>query len=312
MENNFSLQDICDTALACNTRNIYIFAHEKHDGDAKGSSLALVEYFKDKGFNSNYIITTKDTCLLHVFNFEVEVTECVNERFIALILDTSTSSNIENSAYLQAEKIFRIDHHNNGEIYGDFNIVREDASSTCEIISTMLDENEITSKMATYRYIGMYTDTGGIKYNLSENVFLQLAKLAKCGADTTRVIENMRFSTRNRKRIEGLVALRNKVFDTRGLIGSIIKNESRFDPISVARAVSTLTCLKGNLYFCACESASTKEVYVEIQSAQSSSIDVSQYAMKYTGGGGHFHKAGFTLKSIDELDKVIEDLKGLL
>ncbi len=311
MENNFSLKSICDTADYYGTKNIFMFSHKKHDGDAKGSALALVEYFQNKGYNSEYIITEKDTCLMHVFEIEVETTQSINEDFIAVCLDTSTSLNSENNMYEQAIKVFEIDHHKNGENFGDFSIKKE-ASSTCEIVASMLSENEITPKMATYLYIGMYTDTGGIKYNLSENVFLQFAKLIKCGADSTNIVENMRFATRNRKRIEGLVALRNKVFDTKGLIGSVIKNESRFDAISVARAVSTLTCIKGKLYFCACESASTKEVYIEIQSAQSSDIDVSKYARRYTGGGGHFHKAGFTLKNIDELDKVIEDLKKLL
>ena len=310
MENNFSLKDICDLAMDYGIKYIYIFSHKNHDGDAKGSSLALVEYFKNKGFNSKYIITGIDNCLLNVFDYIVEPTESISGDFIAVSVDTSASKNCENTLYLKAKKVFRIDHHNFSERFGDYNLICEEASSTCEIIASMLDEKDITPKMATYLYIGMYTDTGGFRFSISENLFLQLYKLVKCKADTNQLCDNMRYSNSTRKRIEGLVSLKHKSFGP-DIIGTIIRNEKSFNALSVARAVSVLTNLKAKIFFCACEDEKG-DIYMEIRSSQSSNIDISEYSKKYTGGGGHFHKGSFVLHSIDELYEVINDLKGLL
>lgn len=39
---------------------VYVFSHEYPDGDAIGSSLALVEVFRSIGFTSKYVITKEN------------------------------------------------------------------------------------------------------------------------------------------------------------------------------------------------------------------------------------------------------------
>ena len=64
--NNFLLkieQELKNTGI----KNIFVFSHQRHDGDAKGSPLALVTYFKNRGYNSKYIITPEYYLLLNIF-----------------------------------------------------------------------------------------------------------------------------------------------------------------------------------------------------------------------------------------------------
>ena len=309
MNNFFTLNDIIKCAKQKNINNIFLFSHIRHDGDAKGSALALVEYFKRLGFNSRYIITVEDFCLLDVFE-KVDITESINEKFIAVSVDTSTSMGNENTLYEKAEVIYKIDHHNDGELFGDYNYVVEGASSTCEIVSSMLEEKDISEKMATYLYAGIYTDTGGFKYSISENTFNELSKLLKCNANYSFVVNSLKYVSSSRKKIEGLVSYNHKYYAD-NIVGAIIrKYEHEHNALSVARAVNTLISINAKVFFCCCESK-TGEVFVELRSSQRSDIDVSQFAKKY-GGGGHIHAAGFTVNSIDEVYDIISKLENLI
>lgn len=309
MNNFFTLNDIIKYAKQKDINNIFLFSHIRHDGDAKGSALALVEYFKQKGFNSKYIITSEDFCLLDIFE-KVEVTESLDERFIAVSVDTSTKIGNENKLYEKAEIIYKIDHHNGGELFGDYNYVIEKASSTCEIISSMLEEEDISKKIATYLYSGIYTDTGGFKYSVSENTFVELSKLLKCGANYSFVVNSLKYVSSSRKKIEGLVSYNHKYY-ANDIVGAIIrKYEHEHNALSVARAVNTLISINAKVFFCCCESKNG-EVYVELRSSQKSGVDVSQFAKQY-GGGGHIHASGFIVNSIDEVYDIISKLENLI
>lgn len=309
MNNNFfTLEDVTQCAKQKNINNILLFSHIRHDGDAKGSALALVEYFTQKGFKSKYVVTTEDLCLLDIFP-KVEITEDIDERFIAISVDTSTKAGSENNIYTKAEIVYKIDHHNDGEFFGDYNYICEEASSTCEIVSSMIDEEDITEKMATYLYAGIHTDTGGFKYSISEKTFSELSKLLRCKANYSFIVNNLKYVSSSRKKIEGLVAYNHKYYNN-DIVGAIIrKHEHEYNALSVARAVNTLLSINAKVFFCCCESK-TGVVYVELRSSQNSNIDVNKLAKQY-GGGGHLHSAGFTIKSIDEVKDIISKIEDL-
>lgn len=310
-ENNyFSLNDIISEAILNETNNIFIFSHTRHDGDAKGSALALVEYFKNKGFNSKYVITDDDRCFINILG-SVEKTEALEESdFIAVSVDTATKDDCDNTLYENAIALYRIDHHKNAELFGDYNYVVEGASSTCEIISSMIDENDMTSVIATYLYLGIYTDTGGFKYTVNENTYTQLSKLLRCGADNKNINTSLKYTSSVRKRVEGFLAYNHKFYG-QDIVGATFKKDkhSVFDAKSVARAVNTLTNMRAKIFFCCCEDDDGK-VFVEIRSSQNSDIDVSKLAKEY-GISGHFHTASFMLNSFDEVDTLISKIRGL-
>lgn len=309
MDKQFTLEDIKLKACEMNIQRIYIFSHAKHDGDAKGAALALVEYFTQNGYNSKYIITAEDNCLLGVFP-KVETSCIKDEKFIAISVDTSIVSGNENDLYKKAEIIYKIDHHKDGDLFGDYNYIDDEASSTCEIVSSMILKDDITPKMATYLYTGIYTDTGGFKYGIRDVMFLQLSKLLKCKADYSFVVNNMKYISSSRKRIEGLVAYNHK-FYAKDVVGTIIrKYQHDFMALSVARAVNTLISINAKVFFCCCE-AKNGDVFVEIRSSLSSNIDVSKLAKKYGDGGGHVHSAGFKLKEFDEIYNILQEIEDL-
>ena len=309
MKNTF-IEKIFEEAKANNIKNIYIFAHRKHDLDAKCSALALVNFFVNNGYISKYIITSEDYLLTDIFG-KVEVTKWApTEEFIAVCVDSSTRAILENDFCFRAKKIFKIDHHKDGENYADYSLVMDNFSSTCEILSYIILDDCINNKMATILYTGIRSDTGGFSYSTSANTFIEVAKLLNKGADHLLVNRALNSVTLKRKKLEGIVYSHAKFYG-KDLLGAILCDCKDYSALSIARSVNGLTNVNAKVFFIIAQEK--ENVYVEIRSAATCDIDVSFIAKKY-GGGGHFHASGFCIKKdnknfiynfVDELKKLI-------
>lgn len=73
----------------------------------------------------------------------------------------------------------QFDHHISNDGFADENYVYPYRSSTCEILSEiLLDEDAVDSEMATLLYVGLSTDTGHFMHNnVTSAVFSLAAKL---------------------------------------------------------------------------------------------------------------------------------------
>ncbi len=302
-KNNF-LRKIERCARKRNIDTILLFSHKRHDGDAKGSALALKEYFSAKGYKTSYIIKNEDLCLNDIFGKQEICSYNIDERFIAVIVDCSNETVMEDDLYKKAEVSFKIDHHLYSKKFTDYNFVVEEATSTCEIIAGLIPEEMITPTMATFLYSGIFTDTQGFKYNCTADCFLKVSMLISKGAS---VSINTKFEKKssNRKRAEGIISHYHESYGN-NVIGSVIKKKF-YNAKAIVGGVNTLLELEGKVFFCAC-SDRDGEIWVQLRSSHKTSVDVAKIANKY-GGGGHFHAAGCNFKDWNVLEKIIEELK---
>lgn len=308
------LVEIVSKAKELNIDKIYVFSHEYPDGDAIGSSLALVECFRNLGFTSKYVITKENMCLKSIFG-EIETTTNVDgERFIAVICDTSTEDFCENDMHKKAEVTYKIDHHLNSERFADYNMIDNEAGATCQILAdSVIGEGFITPTMATYLYTGIYTDTGRFEFSLSKRLFLACAKLMNCGADVTLVTREVKKIGYFKSKMMGYI-LSNYTSYGDGIVGLIVKREecekNKFNAKSIAKSVNTLKDIDFSDVFFIASQDSSNTVYVELRSAETVDFDVCKIARNH-GGGGHFHASGFNLNSIREVHLFINELKEL-
>lgn len=306
---HYFLRRMIELAREYEIENIFLFSHVRQDGDAKASALTLVEYFKQKGFYSKYVIESEDFCLVDILGKVEKITteEMEDKPFIAVIVDTPKEKRIENNLYEKAEAVYLIDHHekDEDENFYDEAYIDSSAAATCEIIARMLKEEEksITPYMATLLYTGIYTDTVGFKYHMACETFELLALLMRREADTT-IAHYYDYKSSNRKRMEGLVSQYHECYGN-GIVGTMI-TKKRKNACSVAKAVTILMDMEGKIYFCACMDLEGT-IFVELRSSEQSSYNVATIAKKY-GGGGHFHASGF---QADKWDTVYEMLKQL-
>lgn len=205
-------------------RNIIITTHHKPDGDAMGSSLGLWHYLRSRGHHPVVITPTDYGHFLHWMPGNEEVVVFTEQKDQALqllencdtifCLDYSTlSRGNEIGAWIEKNRdgrcVVMMDHHLNPEVFDDFRIWDNHASSTCELVYRFIkgcgDESRVSPEMAECLYVGIMTDTGSFKFsNTTPEVHRIIAHLIERGA-IAEMIHNRLFDnfSENRTRFLG-------------------------------------------------------------------------------------------------------------
>ena len=184
--------------------NFLLVTHENPDGDAIGSSFAMLNYLKEAGKNVELLLPeqvapkyddfTQAPCRTYASGLD-----WANFDFI-IFLDTPIPKRAALSE-LNYNNIplpsLNIDHHPDNQNYARWNLVMPDAAAAAEILF-MLFKNaggKISQKTATLLMLGIIMDTGGLRFdNTSPKVLRHAAELLEHKADHHHIINNMFFS----------------------------------------------------------------------------------------------------------------------
>jgi bifunctional oligoribonuclease and PAP phosphatase NrnA len=180
-------------------RVFLITAHERPDGDAIGSELALCQMLKSLGkeavvYNQdrtpeNYLFLPGSDRIVH----ELPPLQSFDAAFI---LDCSELERVgrESSRIGTIPDLVNIDHHVSNGGFCDVRLIDPQASSTGELIFRLVREMDlaVTGEMATCLYTAILTDTGGFRYgNTRRGALLTAADLVGAGADPQWISENV-------------------------------------------------------------------------------------------------------------------------
>jgi len=210
-------------------RFFLITAHERLDGDALGSELAMYHMLRQMGkeatiYNQdvtpeNYMFFTGSDQITN----ELPPLESFDAAFI---LDCSELQRVGKEAAKIAAIpcLINIDHHFSNGGFCEAQLIDPRASSTGELICRLLAYMGIatTREMATCLYTAILTDTGGFRYgNTGRGTLLAAADLVAGGADPQWISENV-YETNAPARIRLLAAILPKLtIDEGGRVGSI-------------------------------------------------------------------------------------------
>jgi len=300
-------------SLLATPKKIVITTHQKPDGDAMGSSLALYNYLQPKGHHVR-VVTPTDFPLYfnwmpncdEVWNFEENPTlsnALVYEADIIFCLDFNDLSRIEpfNKAFEQTQaKIVLLDHHLYPKDFADFVLHDVKACSTCELVFRflqLLDSQYVPSKeVATCIYTGILTDTGSFSNGATNrNAFEITAKLLECGLDIVAVQEQLNQNGREEKLrfIGNALSRKLTVREDLGIAYILVdrKDAYRYNlqngdteglvnyPLSIAK-IKVAILIKQEAKMIKLSFRSKKEISVE------------EICRKYFEGGGHRNASG--------------------
>ena len=185
--------------------NFLIVTHENPDGDALGSSFALLQYLRGAGKNvelllpeqvpEKYTNFTPSGCLNYATGLD-----WANFDFV-IYLDTPIPRRAALS-YLNFKNIplpsLNIDHHPDNQNYARWNLVITEAAAAAEIIFKIFKADaggKITEEIASLLMLGIVMDTGCFRFdNTSPEVMRNAAELLELGADYHHIINEMFFS----------------------------------------------------------------------------------------------------------------------
>ncbi|MFN8284242.1 MAG: bifunctional oligoribonuclease/PAP phosphatase NrnA [Chitinophagales bacterium] len=327
MENIASLQE-----FLAEPKNIIITTHQKPDGDAMGSSLALYNYLIEFGHTIHVISPTE---FPHYFGYLPNCDNILNylenpslsqiaiaEADIIFCLDFNDLSRIEplNEFILKNEKakLVLIDHHLHPNINAEWQLHDVKASSTCELIYRFFevyDKDYVPTKdVAICLYTGILTDTGSFSNGATnKKVFEIAARLMDCGLNIIEVQEQLNQNGREEKlRFLGNALYRNMIIREDIGVGIIVvdkKDAYRFNlqtgdteglvnyPLTI-KDVKVAVLLK------------QEPKIIKLSFRSKGTISVEKICRENFEGGGHRNASGG--KSFLTIDETIEKILSIL
>ena len=109
-----------------------------------------------------------------------------------IIIDTADKERIGIAGELLNKDIntLVIDHHISNNKYGNINIVEPTASSACEVVYELLEDELISKNTAEALYTGMVHDSGVFKYQSTSKRTMEIAgNLIEKGIEITDIID---------------------------------------------------------------------------------------------------------------------------
>lgn len=298
--------------------SISIISHERPDGDAIGSLLAMGLAIERLGKDVN-MFSPNGLPKIYDFLAGSEKVKKLNvPKFVAsdlcIFLDTANPERIYDDFDIKDLKgcIINIDHHVDNRLYGNLNFIDPSASATGELVYEVLLEEEslITKEVADALYTAIVTDSGRFSYNsTSPKTHRIVAHLLSKGADNVRINRYL-YENKPLKLIKlvGEILREAQVgFDGRvvwGVLSESKLKESGFDTLESEGFLSFLRMVEGAKIIVLFREMVDGRVRVSLRS-KDEDIKVRLIASQF-GGGGHDMAAACTI------DAGVEEAKRLI
>lgn len=292
---------LLDKIAAAN--RIAILGHTRPDGDCVGSTLGLANYIALNNPEKEVCVYLEEASekFAYLKGFEQIRHETDEEVYdLCVCLDSGDRTRLGMfGIYLdRASESICLDHHVTNVGYADENLVVGDASSTCEVLFTQLDEEGIDKAVAECLYTGIVHDTGVFKYPCTSPKTMEIAgKLMAKGIDFGAIIDGSFYrKTYIQNQILGRALLESICFMHGKCIFSVIrKKEMNFygvDSKDLDGIVEQLRLTAGVECAIFLYEVGPQQFKASLRSI--SEVDVSKIAA-YFGGGGHVRAAGCTM-----------------
>lgn len=284
--------------------NILIASHEHPDGDAVGSSLALLHALRLQGKQVRAFVPDPAAPLLSFVPGFLELTSQVPnvmEYDVVVLLDSTYIRRTHLAeALTNHPQTIVIDHHYDNQGEGKLNLVVSDAAATAHILTIFFEMTgtPITKDMATCLLTGIFTDTGSFMHDSTSPDILKLAAtLMSKGARLSHIAhETYQKKDLPGLRIWGRALSRIMTNSETGAAVSVVTKRdleecgASLDDLSgVVNMLNTLPDTSFALLLCEHQPGKIKG---SLRSEPHKKVDVSAIA-KALGGGGHRLAAGF-------------------
>lgn len=311
-------------------KEIVVISHRNPDGDAIGSSLAMLGYL-NKYYHKVTVIFPSEYPATFLFLdkiqqsliFDLNHDSCrlaIEKADLIFCLDFNGLDRVdklgESIQFSKAKKIL-IDHHLDPEPFSDFEFSDSSASSTAELvylfIKQMGDLEKIDIKIGEAIFTGLITDTGSFKYNTRPETFRVAASLKEIGVDDFALQDKI-FNSLKIKHLKILghcLANRMEVIEDYG-VGIVYLNKQDYIDFNIQRG-DTEGIVNQLLYVKDIQVAafiSEQPTIVKISLRSKNDISVQEIATKYFNGGGHKNASGGGVYA--SLTDIIEKLKRVI
>lgn len=300
-------------------KTIGIVGHVRPDGDCIGSCMALSLYLKHNLPKDRivdvYLEPIPSKFLLWEEAALVKQTNennIIYDYFIALDAGSKERLGFAEVYFDEAKTKVNIDHHISNTGFGEINRIVDNASSTCEVLFDLFDEDKIDSEVAKALYLGLIHDTGVFKHsNTTEKTMNMAGKLIAKGVPFSKMIDETFYQKDYvQNRILGKSLLESiLVLDGKCIVSSLSKDvlsSYGATPADLDGIIDQLRITKGVEVAVFLYETGHQEFKVSMRA--NGDVNVSKIAVLF-GGGGHIKAAGCTMKgSVSDITNQLTNL----
>ena len=298
-------------------RTVLISGHIRPDGDCLGSAFALRDYCRELGKSADACspspVPESYRFMAGSDEFNV-LTRKSYDLFIAVDCASFDRIGRMEGYFRTAERTVCIDHHEGHEGFADINLVKSNASSTCEIVFDLLEPTgKITRGIADSLYVGLSTDTGHFMHsNTDKKVLYTAYRLACLGADCHGIATKLYRSRSRAKTMLIAKSIEAMRFYMNGKICIIPMTQQLLDECGISSndtegiidyAIS-VNGVEVGVSMCA---ERENEYKVSFRSRRRHVNDIAAVF----GGGGHIYAAGCSIfgRTEDVIDKILKAIR---
>lgn len=293
------------TTLAT-AKRVLIGTHEHPDGDALGSSLAVLHALESRGIRANVYIPDPAADFFEFlpgYDRLTTIKPDMSQYDTVILLDYTQlpRTHIEQEV-LAMDRVITVDHHYDNTKKTSINLVVPEASATAHILFPLFLALDIpiTPDIATCLLTGIFTDTGSFMHDSVTPDILQISSyLMQKGARLSHIAhETYQKKDLSGLRIWGRALSRILVSEKTGASVAIITKEdldqcgATLDDLS--GVVSMLNALPETSFAMLLVEYEPGKIKGSLRSEPHKGIDVSKIA-KRLGGGGHKLASGFEI-----------------
>ena len=304
-------------------KNILIVSHLNPDGDTLGSMCGLYSAIKDNFKKKADMLVISHVPAVYKFLPYINEAKSLEdydksrEYNVVINVDVAAYDRMAGASVLfeKAEHKINIDHHKTNNGYAEFNFIDAEASSTGELLLSLMHEMnwKITPETAKCLYTAILTDTGSFRFdNTTSKSFAAVAELVKIGVKPAEIYKNVYENDSKGLVLFQTNAVSNAVFENDNKIVYTIVYKKDIEKFNAGddcteglteklRAISTTEV-----------AFTVKEISSNMSkiSMRSKNVDVAKICSTF-GGGGHSLAAGCVIKSSikDSVKKILEEIK---
>lgn len=280
---------------------VLVTSHQRPDGDAIGSLLALHISLKEKGHVSHAILAEEVPQRFRFLPQASSIQETTHNQFdLVIAVDCADRDRLSLPPQFAELAIdLNIDHHPTNTNFAKTNIVNPDASATTQMLHTLMPEFglPLTADVRTNLLTGLITDTLGFRTeNVTPQVLRAAAELLEEGvplAELYHLVLTQRKFDEVRYWGQGLSRITNED----GLVWTVLdlndREEAHYTQNDDADLVDVLTTIdEAKIVIIFVEQRQGK---IKVSFRARGEYNVSDLAGQF-GGGGHRSAAGAMIK----------------
>lgn len=284
--------------------SVVILGHIRPDGDCVGSCLGTYNYLMDNypQIEAAVYLEPVPEKFKYLQYYDRINHECTAERAFDLCICLDSGDKGRFGKYVKyldgAKNSICIDHHITNTQFAQENILKTDASSTCEVLYGLMDPEKVSKETAECIYTGIVHDTGVFKFTCTSRRTMEIAgELMEKGIDFTSIIDDSFYKKSYiQNQILGRALLESMTFLHGACIFSVIREKDMqfygVQGCDMDGIIDQLRVTEG--VECAVFMYETGNHEYKVSMRSIKIVDVSKIAC-YFGGGGHVRAAGCTM-----------------